>query len=54
MRARSSDQREQRIAHLLYLREFAEMNGALPLLFGWLVLDAFGDLLAVAQKEAAV
>ena len=35
--------------YLLYLREFAEINGALPRSFDWLVLDAFGDLLAVAQ-----
>jgi DNA repair exonuclease SbcCD ATPase subunit len=35
--------------YLLYLREFAEINGALPRSFDWLVLDAFGDLLAAAQ-----
>jgi hypothetical protein len=35
--------------YLLYLREFAEINGALPRSFDWLVLDAFGDLLAVAH-----
>jgi DNA repair exonuclease SbcCD ATPase subunit len=34
--------------YLLYLREFAEINGALPRSFDWLVLDAFGDLLTLA------
>ncbi len=31
--------------YLLYLREFAEINGTLPRSFDWLVWDAFGDLL---------
>jgi hypothetical protein len=34
--------------YLLYLREHAEINGALPRSFDWLVWDAFGDLLAQA------
>lgn len=33
--------------YLLYLREFAEIGGALPRSFDWLVWDAFGDLLAL-------
>ncbi len=32
--------------YLLYLREFAEIGGALPSSFDRLVWDAFGDLLA--------
>jgi hypothetical protein len=38
--------------YLLYLREFAEIGGALPISFDRLVRDAFGDLL-VADAAAA-
>ncbi len=39
--------------YLLYLREFAEINGALPRSFDWLVWDAFGDLLGERPAVAA-
>ena len=38
--------------YLLYLREFAEIGGALPRSFDWLVWDAFGDLLQQAGEPA--
>jgi DNA repair exonuclease SbcCD ATPase subunit len=38
--------------YLLYLREFAEIGGALPRSFDWLVWDAFGDLLAADAVPA--
>jgi hypothetical protein len=37
--------------YLLYLREFAEIGGALPRSFDWLVWEAFGDLLQRAPAE---
>jgi DNA repair exonuclease SbcCD ATPase subunit len=37
--------------YLLYLREFAEIGGALPRSFDWLVWEAFGDLLSLAPAE---
>jgi len=37
--------------YLVYLREHAEVGGALPRSFDWLVWDAFGDLLAQAPAE---
>lgn len=40
--------------YLLYLREFAEIGGALPRSFDWLVWDAFGDLLQEVPAEASV
>ena len=40
--------------YLLYLREFAEIGGALPNSFDRLVWDAFGDLLAVDAVPASV
>lgn len=40
--------------YLLYLREFAEIGGALPRSFDWLVWDAFGDLLQQAGEPATV
>jgi len=39
---------EERNYLLMYLREFANADGALPLEFDSLVRDAFGELLAVA------
>jgi hypothetical protein len=39
--------------YLLYLREFAEIGGALPSSFDRLVWDAFGDLLAADAIAAA-
>ncbi len=40
--------------YLLYLREFAEIGGALPSSFDRLVWDAFGDLLAADAVPASV
>jgi hypothetical protein len=40
--------------YLLYLREFAEIGGALPRSFDWLVWDAFGDLLTLATPVEPV
>jgi hypothetical protein len=39
--------------YLLYLREHAEIGGALPRSFDWLVWEAFGDLLAGAPGATA-
>jgi hypothetical protein len=38
--------------YLLYLREFANVNGVLPRSFDWLVGEAFGDLLGVEAERA--
>jgi len=40
--------------YLLYLREFAEIGGALPSSFDRLVFDAFGDLLVADAVPATV
>ena len=37
--------------YLLYLREFANVNGLLPRSFDWLVSEAFGDLVTVEVER---
>jgi hypothetical protein len=37
--------------YILYLREFANVNGVLPRSFDWLVSEAFGDLVAVEAER---
>ena len=39
--------------YLLYLREHAEIGGALPRSFDWLVWEAFGDLLAALRADVS-
>jgi hypothetical protein len=51
--AANPDRADEWRYYLLYLREFAEINGALPRSFDWLVLDAFGDLLVAVQAAPA-
>ena len=38
--------------YLVYLREFANVNGVLPRSFDWLVGEAFGEVVALEAEEA--